>query len=278
MKSIPQMSLPGLAGKTIVVTGANGGQGSWEVALLVANGAAVIATDLAPEPGAELVALVANSPGQMHYRQLDVSSATGWKELAAWFAERGTGLHGLVNNAGIPHRARLADIEVDDWNRVLAINLTGPMLGMQHLSPLMESGASIVNIGSAAGLNAHHTVAYTASKWALRGLTHAAATQLGPRGIRINIVHPGYIETPMMAAAPQVMTNAQLALTPLERTGQPEEVAAVVAFLLSDAAAYVSGAEIPVDGGFTSSAGVKYMSDTIAAAAAKNHATEPANV
>ncbi|MFJ6376136.1 SDR family NAD(P)-dependent oxidoreductase [Pseudarthrobacter oxydans] len=277
MTPTPQMRLPDLSGKTIVVTGASGGQGSAEVALLVANGASVIATDLAPVPGETLVALSASGPGQMLYRQLDVSSPADWKDLASWLVERGKGLHGLVNNAGVPHRARLADVEVEDWNRVLSINLTGPMLAMQHLSPLMARGASIVNIGSAAGLNAHHTVAYTASKWALRGLTHAAATQLGPLGIRTNIVHPGYIETPMMAAAPQIMTDAQLALTPLERTGQPEEVAAVVAFLLSDAAAYVCGAEIPVDGGFTSSAGVKYMSDTIAAAAAKE-TTEPASV
>jgi 3alpha(or 20beta)-hydroxysteroid dehydrogenase len=127
----------------------------------------------------------------------------------------------------------------------------------------MRPGSSIVNVGSAAALNAHHTAAYTSSKWALRGLTHATATEFGPRGIRTNIVHPGYIETPMMAAAPAIMTDAQLALTPLERTGQPEEVAAVVAFLISDASSYVNGAEIPIDGGFTSSAGVKYMSDLI---------------
>ena len=127
----------------------------------------------------------------------------------------------------------------------------------------MKAGASIVNIGSAAGLNAHHAVAYTSSKWGLRGLTHVAATELGRLGIRVNIVHPGYIETPMMDAAPAVMTNAQLALTPLERTGQAHEVASVVCFLLSDSASYVSGAELPIDGAFTSSAGVKYMSDMI---------------
>ncbi|MFF2315300.1 SDR family NAD(P)-dependent oxidoreductase [Arthrobacter sp. NPDC058097] len=272
------MHLPDLAGKTIIITGANGGQGRAEVELLLANGATVIATDLAPEPGKELAATADGLAGVLHYRCLDVASAAGWNELAHWLTAQDNGVHGLVNNAGIPHRARISDIEESDWNRVMAINLTGPMLGIQALSPLMKAGASIVNIGSSAALNAHHTVAYTASKWGLRGLTHCVATQLGPLGIRTNIVHPGYIETPMMAAAPQVMTGAQLALTPLERTGQPEEIAAVVAFLLSEAAAYVCGAEIPVDGGFTSSAGVKYMSDIIAAAAANNHPTEPASV
>lgn len=278
MTKLQSIRLPDLAGKTIVVTGANGGQGRAEVELLLANGATVIATDLAPEPSRELVASAKGREGISLYRSLDVASAARWKDLAQWLVDQGNGIHGLVNNAGIPHRARIADIEEADWNRVMAINLTGPMLGIQALSPLMKAGASIVNIGSSAGLNAHHTVAYTASKWGLRGLTHCVATQLGPLGIRTNIVHPGYIETPMMAAAPAVMTNAQLALTPLERTGQPEEVAAVVAFLLSDASAYVCGAEIPVDGGFISSAGVKYMSDTIAAAAASNHPTEATNV
>jgi 3alpha(or 20beta)-hydroxysteroid dehydrogenase len=140
------------------------------------------------------------------------------------------------------------------------------MLGIQALVGQMSSGSSIVNVGSLASLNAHHTVAYTASKWGLRGLTHVAATEFGGRGIRTNIVHPGYIETAMMSAAPAIMTETQLALTPLERTAQPEEVGAVVAFLISDLSSYVNGAEIPVDGGFSSSGGVKYMSDTIARA------------
>jgi 3alpha(or 20beta)-hydroxysteroid dehydrogenase len=128
----------------------------------------------------------------------------------------------------------------------------------------MNLGSSIVNVGSAAGLTAHYTAAYTSSKWGLRGLTHVAATHYGPAGIRVNIVHPGFIETGMTASAPSAMVGAQLDLTPLERVGQPEEVAAVVVFLLSDAASYVSGAEIPVDGAYTSSAGVKFMADRIA--------------
>jgi 3alpha(or 20beta)-hydroxysteroid dehydrogenase len=172
-----------------------------------------------------------------------------------------------VNNAGITHRARLGAVARDDWDRVIAVNLTGPMLGIQALAPLMGAGSSIVNIGSSAALTAHYPVAYTTSKWGLRGLTHVAATELGPRGIRVNIVHPGFIETPMTAGAPEAMREAQLALTPLERTGAPDEVAAVVAFLLSDAASYLSGAEIPVDGAFTSSAGAKFMADRIAGSA-----------
>lgn len=260
--------LPGLAGKTIVITGAARGQGAAEALLLAASGASVVATDLQAEEPAELLDRAIGLPGSIIYRQLNVVSPDDWAELAAWIETRGTGVHGLVNNAGIPFRARLGQVDLDDWNRVIAINLTGPMLGIQALVPLMRAGASIVNIGSAAALTPHHTVAYTASKWGLRGLSTVASTEFGSRGIRTNIVHPGYIETPMMANAPAIMTDAQLALTPLERTGQPEEVAAVVCFLLSDAASYVNGAEIPIDGGFTSSMGVKYMSDTIARAAA----------
>ncbi|GAB3616145.1 SDR family NAD(P)-dependent oxidoreductase [Okibacterium endophyticum] len=260
--------LPGLEHKTVVITGAAGGQGAAESLLLLASGATVITTDLADAPPASLVDAAEPLPGTLLYRQLDAGSEEQWSDLAAWLTGRGSGVHGLVNNAGIPFRARLGQIALSDWERVLRVNLTGPMLGIQALLPLMAPGASIVNVGSSAALTAHHTVAYTASKWGLRGLTHVAATEFGARGIRSNIVHPGYINTQMMAAAPPVMAEAQLQLTPLERTGEPEEVAAVVAFLLSDLSSYVNGAEIPIDGGFTSSAGIKYMSDMIARASA----------
>ena len=257
--------LPGLAGKTVVVTGAAGGQGAALCRLLVASGARVVATDL-DDAAPHLVDLA--EPGTIEYRQADVASAEDWTRLADELRVSGTGVQGLVNNAGITWRARLGEVEVADWNRVLAVNLTGPMLGIQALLPLMTAGASIVNIGSAAAVTPHYPVAYTASKWGLRGLSGVAATEFGPRGIRSNLVNPGYIETAMTASAPEAMTAAQLALTPLERTGHAEEVAAVVAFLLSDAASYITGAEIPVDGGYTASRGVKFMADAIARATA----------
>ena len=254
----PMTRYPGLEGRTVVVTGAGGGQGAAEARLLAAAGARVIATDLLDSPPAP-------APG-VEYRRLDVAEERDWASLAVHLAEAldGEPLRGLVNNAGITHRARLGTVERADWDRVLAVNLTGPMLGIQALAPLMGAGSSIVNIGSSAALNAHYPVAYTTSKWGLRGLTHVAATELGPKGIRVNLVHPGFIETPMTASAPDAMREAQLALTPLERVGHADEVAGVVAFLLSDAASYLSGAEIPVDGGATSSAGAKLMADRIA--------------
>lgn len=251
----------GLQDRVVVVTGAAGGQGAAEALLLHAAGARVIGTDVAA------AAPTAFDGTRIEYRRLDVTDETGWSDLAGQIATTldGQPLKGLINNAGITHRARLGATERTDWDRVIAVNLTGPMLGIQALAPLMAEGSAIVNVGSAAALNAHYTAAYTASKWGLRGLTHVAATEYGPRGIRVNIVHPGFIETDMTAGAPAVMRSAQLDLTPLERLGQAEEVAHTAVFLLSDGASYISGAEIPVDGAYTSSAGVKYMSDRIAA-------------
>ena len=112
----------------------------------------------------------------------------------------GTTVHGLVNNAGVPYRARLLTMDLAGGERVIGINLTGAMLGMRTIAPLMpaDGTAAIVNIGSIAGLTAHFAIAYTASKWGLRGLTKAAALELAPRGIRVNIVHPGPIDTPIL--------------------------------------------------------------------------------
>jgi 3alpha(or 20beta)-hydroxysteroid dehydrogenase len=131
----------------------------------------------------------------------------------------------------------------------------------------MPSGSSIVTIGSAAAVTPHYTVAYTASKWAVRGLAKVASLELGPLGIRSNLVHPGYIETPMVANAPATFRQAQLDANPLGIVGQPEDVANLIVFLISDESRYISGAEIVVDGGFTSQSGVKYLSDAVRAAA-----------
>ena len=175
------------------------------------------------------------------YRHLDVTSPAAWDEVVAETAEGHGGIDGLVNNAGITHRARLGSVTLEDWNRVLAVNVTGALLGIQAVMPVLRRGGSIVNVGSVAGLTAHYTVAYTASKWALRGLSRVASMELGPRGIRVNTIHPGYIETAMTASAPPAFLEASLKVAPLARAGTPDDVAPLVGFLLSDESAYLSG-------------------------------------
>jgi 3alpha(or 20beta)-hydroxysteroid dehydrogenase len=199
--------------------------------------------------------------GDLLRRQLDVADPVGWTALATELDERFGRVDGLVNNAGVTMRARLGDVELDAWNAVFAVNVTGPMLGIQAITPLMRTGGSIVNVGSLASVTAHAAVAYTSSKWALRGLSKVASMQFGERGIRVNLVNPGFIETEMTNAAPDSFRRANLDNTSLARLGVPGDVAPLVVFLLSDAAGFITGAEIPVDGGQAAHSGAKYIFD-----------------
>ncbi|WP_308439223.1 SDR family NAD(P)-dependent oxidoreductase [Cellulomonas chitinilytica] len=242
-----------LSGKRVVVTGAAQGQGAAAARALHAQGAIVIATDVAPEPAEPLAGA--------SYRRLDVADAAGWRSLADDIRREQGGVDGLVANAGVTWRARLADLDPSDLARVCEVNVTGTLLGIQTVAPLMPPGGSVVVIGSAAALTGHFPIAYTASKWALRGLAKAACLELGPSGIRVNTIHPGYIETAMTASASPAFRDANIAETPLGRTGTSDEIATVVVFLLSDESSFITGAEIPVDGGLTAHGGVKSISD-----------------
>lgn len=244
-------------GKVVVVTGAGSGQGLAESVALAREGATVIATGLGEE-APEL-------PESVVYHRLDVSRPEDWSELGGWVGERHGRVHGLVNNAGIPLRERLLDVGIDDWERVLSVNLTGSLLGIQTVAPLMTAGGSIVNVSSVAALGGHFAAAYTTSKWAVRGLSRVASLELGPAGIRVNTLLPGYIETPMTASAPPAFLDANIAAAPLGRTGTVEDIAPLVVYLISDESAFVSGAEIVVDGGQTAHGGAKSISDALQA-------------
>jgi len=243
--------------RVIVVTGAAQGLGAAIATSAADAGATVVGADLVATPRDERIVM----------RELDVTDESQWDALAEWLRREHGVVHGLVNNAGITMRSRLGDVTLEDWNRTLAINVTGPMLGMQALMDLMPDGASIVNIASIAALSGHFAIPYTASKWALRGLSRAASLELGPRGIRVNAVMPGLMATAMTSDVPQPVSDALLGSVPLGRAATTADVAAAVCFLLSDEAAYLSGLEVPVDGGQTAHGGMKVLSDAVRAAA-----------
>jgi 3alpha(or 20beta)-hydroxysteroid dehydrogenase len=250
-----------LAGRVVVVTGGARGQGAAEVEALSAAGATVIATDVLDEDGTTLAKTLVDDGLDVEYVHLDVSQPDDWKSLADRL-RRGPGrVDGLVNNAGIAARERLPHVSLDQWEHTFAVNVTGPLLGIQTLVPLMQPGSSIVNVCSVAAMAGHAAAAYTSSKWALRGLTRTASLELGGRGIRVNAVMPGLVDTPLMASASPAFTDAALAEIPLGRVGVPADIAPTIVFLMSEDSAYYNGAEIVIDGGLTAHVSHKGIAD-----------------
>lgn len=234
-----------LDGEVVLVTGAARGMGAAHVKGLATAGAKVMATDVLDTEGA---AMAASVPGPVAYRHHDVRVGADWEEtVAATEAAFGPITH-LVNNAGVLSFGAIESMSLDEFRRTIEINLTGTWLGIHHAVPSIRraGGGSIVNISSTAGLQGYANLgAYVASKWGVRGLTKAAALELGPAGIRVNSIHPGPIRTPMIAG---IDTDATTAGQPIARVGEPEEVTELLLYLLADAT-YSTGHEFVIDGG-----------------------------
>lgn len=249
--------------KTFVVTGAVQGQGAAETIQLLRLGANVIALDLhAPDKEIwnNLKQLLSREElNRLTIMQLDVAKISEWQELVDYIEKHNINLHGLINNAGITLRKTVTKTSPEEWDNLIAINLSGAFYAIHYLAPHMKDNGAIVNISSTAGLTGYFSAAYTVSKWGLRGLTRTAAIELANRQIRVNTVCPGLVETPMMMKA-NAQHNAEKAkafyegnrqATPLSRAASPEEIAQVAIFLLSEQASYINAADIPVDGGMT---------------------------
>ena len=233
-----------LENKVALITGGARGQGAAEAKMFAAEGATVVITDVLTEEGERTAGEIGGD-----FLEHDVASEDRWGEVVAEVTDRHGRLDVLVNNAGILHAGRLVNTRTEDWDRVIAINQTGVFFGMRAVAPVMseQGSGSIVNISSVAGLEGvFGSMAYTASKFAVRGMTKVAAKELGPSGVRVNSVHPGLIDTDMTADFPK---ERMLRSVPIGREAAPGEVAAVVLFLASDESGYCTGQEFVVDGG-----------------------------
>ncbi|HSV81718.1 MAG TPA: SDR family oxidoreductase, partial [Ramlibacter sp.] len=207
--------------KAAVVTGGARGQGAALVEQLLRGGATVHVVDLLPPADPAWQPLRAMATGRLVEWRQDVADAQGWEQLATAIREDGLPLQALVNNAGITgNRHTVTQVELADWDRVVATNLTGSMLGIRALAPLMERGAAIVNVSSTTGMTGYPSAAYSATKWALRGLTRSAAMELAPRGIRVNCVCPGVVDTEMIRTSPALVAALQ-GVIPLQQMAQP---------------------------------------------------------
>jgi 3alpha(or 20beta)-hydroxysteroid dehydrogenase len=241
-----------VSGKVAIITGAARGMGAATARLFIHEGATVILTDVLDTEGRALAGELGPAAS---FRRHDVSSEASWNALVADTNDRFGRIDVLVNNAGILHFATLLETSLEDFQRVISVNLTGTFLGIKTAGHAMiqQGGGAIVNIASIDGISGANAVgAYCASKFGVRGLTKVAALELGHRGVRVNAVLPGGIDTPMAnpsGAPPEALTHF-FAGVPQQRVGQPAEVAHATLFLASDDASYINGAELGVDGGW----------------------------
>ena len=245
-----------VAGKVALVSGAARGIGAATAKLLAQEGAAVVLGDVLETEGRQTSAGIVAAGGRSTFMPLDVTSAANWQQVIAAAVAAYGQLDVLVNNAGISGRAAVGETDVETWERVMEINGKGVFLGTKLAIPELRKagGGSIINISSIYGIVGSETsAAYHASKGAVRIFTKAAAIQYAAEGIRVNSVHPGFVDSPMTAAnhaLPEVH-NLRISRTPLGRMGTPEDIAAGILYLASDESSFVTGSELVIDGGMT---------------------------
>lgn len=243
-----------LDGKVVIISGGARGMGEAHACRMISEGACVVVADRRVKEGQALADKLGD---RCIFTELDVRDAGQWSNTV-FIAEQAFGnVTSLVNNAGVLVSHRLETATQDEWQQVIDVNQLGTFLGMKAVIPSMRQAGTgaIVNISSTAGIVGYtDCFAYVASKWAIRGMTKAAALEMAPAGIRINSVHPGDVLTPMITELESpggaVPEPGEI---PLARFGLPEEIANLVTFLLSDQANYVTGAEYLIDGGVTAS-------------------------
>ena len=245
-----------LDGRVALVTGAASGIGKATSRRLASEGAAVVVTDLQDEAGEAVAAGIREDGGRAIFVHHDVSSQADWEAALQATREEFERLDILVNNAGIGDTAPIEETELEDYEKTIAVDQTGVFLGMKLAAPmLIDSGhGSVINISSIFGTTGGFgaSPAYHAAKRAITTLSKNAALHWAAEGVRVNSIHPGFIDTPLLDQAKGTpFEELMVSTTPMGRLGRPEEVAAAIAYLAGDDASFVTGTELYVDGGYT---------------------------